>query len=216
MSVTNRTSILSIRILGAMLALGFLLCSICRADVDMLPNLTDTASTPVLNENLQRLDRTLRTQQDAITAIIPIDLTASVTGILPIANGGTGGTGGGVPQGAIIMWSGTIATIPTGYELADGSCSISCPDLRNRFIVGADADVSSVAKSTVTGSALQTSDGVIPAHTHTYVTPYGAAGANPAALADSSSTDPTMTTSSYGTGTKNIATFYALAFIIKT
>jgi hypothetical protein len=43
--------------------------------------------------------------------------------------------GGGVPTGGIIMWSGTIATIPAGWALCDGSNGT--PDLRNRFIAGA-------------------------------------------------------------------------------
>ena len=43
---------------------------------------------------------------------------------------------GTIPVGGIIMWSGTIANIPTpGWALCDGSNST--PDLRNKFIVGA-------------------------------------------------------------------------------
>lgn len=120
---------------------------------------------------------------------------------------------GAVPQGVIVMWSGSIATIPTGWELSDGSCLITCPDLRNRFIVAADADSGGIAMSTVTGSALQTSDGQIPAHTHQYYQPTspGAGGSG----ASYSGTPSLTTTTSYGTGTKNIAVFYALAYIIK-
>jgi microcystin-dependent protein len=40
-----------------------------------------------------------------------------------------------IPIGLIAMWSGSIASIPTGWNLCDGSNST--PDLRNRFIVGA-------------------------------------------------------------------------------
>ena len=43
-----------------------------------------------------------------------------------------------VPIGGIIMWSGTIANIPTGWALCNGSNST--PDLRNRFVVGAHSD----------------------------------------------------------------------------
>ena len=46
-----------------------------------------------------------------------------------------------MPKGGIIMWSGTIATIPTGWALCDGSGTWGgtnpIPDLRERFIVGA-------------------------------------------------------------------------------
>jgi hypothetical protein len=41
----------------------------------------------------------------------------------------------GVPAGGIIMWSGTIANIPSGFALCDGTNGT--PDLRDRFVVGA-------------------------------------------------------------------------------
>ena len=42
------------------------------------------------------------------------------------------------PTGAIAIWSGTIASIPTGWNLCDGSGST--PDLRAKFLRGAPAD----------------------------------------------------------------------------
>lgn len=41
----------------------------------------------------------------------------------------------GVPLGGIIMWSGSIAQVPTGFRLCDGT--FGTPDLRNRFVLGA-------------------------------------------------------------------------------
>ena len=72
-----------------------------------------------------------------------------------------------VPIGGIIMWSGSIANIPTGWALCNGSNGT--PDLRNKFIIGADADVTSVAKTSITGSATQTggtSTAVNVTHSH--------------------------------------------------
>ena len=40
-----------------------------------------------------------------------------------------------VPPGAILMWSGAVDAIPTGWALCDGQNGT--PDLRDRFIVGA-------------------------------------------------------------------------------
>jgi|TARA_R110002126_G_scaffold188974_1_gene337303 hypothetical protein len=40
-----------------------------------------------------------------------------------------------VPAGGIIMWSGSIGSIPSGYYLCDGTNGT--PDLRDRFVVGA-------------------------------------------------------------------------------
>lgn len=42
-----------------------------------------------------------------------------------------------VPTGAITMWSGSLASIPTGWQLCNGTNGT--PDLRNRFVVGAGA-----------------------------------------------------------------------------
>ncbi len=42
-----------------------------------------------------------------------------------------------VPSGVIVMWSGTLATIPDGWALCDGTNGT--PDLRARFILGASA-----------------------------------------------------------------------------
>jgi hypothetical protein len=76
-----------------------------------------------------------------------------------------------LPKGVILMWSGSIATVPTGWALCDGAVhsGVTTPNLTNKFIVGADADVSAVAKTTVSGTALQTggsADAVVVSHTH--------------------------------------------------
>ena len=68
-----------------------------------------------------------------------------------------------VPSGAIIMWSGTLATIPAGWSLCDGSGST--PDLRGKFIYGTLAgvdpgDVGGAVTHTHTYSDL-------PQHNHT-------------------------------------------------
>lgn len=58
-----------------------------------------------------------------------------------------------IPKGGIIMWSGTVANIPTGWSLCDGGSvnGVDIPDLRERFIVGAGG--SGTANTTVTGAA---------------------------------------------------------------
>jgi hypothetical protein len=56
-------------------------------------------------------------------------------------NGATGPTGpagpsaGAVPIGGIILWSGSVASIPAGWQLCDGTNLT--PDLRDKFVVGA-------------------------------------------------------------------------------
>jgi hypothetical protein len=63
-----------------------------------------------------------------------------------------------VPSGGIIMWSGSIASIPSGWFLCDGANGT--PDLRNRFVVGAG---STYAVNATGGSA----DAIVVSHTHT-------------------------------------------------
>ena len=45
-----------------------------------------------------------------------------------------------VPSGGIIMWSGSIGSIPSGYVLCNGSNGT--PDLRDRFVVGSGTSYS--------------------------------------------------------------------------
>lgn len=73
-----------------------------------------------------------------------------------------------IPSGLISMWSGTIASIPTGWVLCNGSNST--PDLRNKFIIGAHSDTAGVAYTTITGSNTTTGgtkDAIVVSHTHT-------------------------------------------------
>ena len=73
-----------------------------------------------------------------------------------------------IPAGVIVMWSGSIATIPAGWLLCNGSNGT--PDLRNKFIIAANADDAGVAKTSITGSATQTGgskDAIVVSHTHT-------------------------------------------------
>jgi len=107
----------------------------------------------------------------AVTGGLALDGNAGTSGqvIVSAGSGNTPTWGSGFPSGGIIMWSGTIATIPSGWYLCDGTNST--PDLRNKFIIAANADDAGVAKTTVTGTASQsggTKDGTLGSHSHTF------------------------------------------------
>lgn len=63
-----------------------------------------------------------------------------------------------VPTGVIVIWSGAANAIPAGYTLCDGT--LSTPDLRDRFIVGAGSTYTVGASG---GSA----DAIVVDHNHT-------------------------------------------------
>lgn len=68
-----------------------------------------------------------------------------------------------VPTGGIIMWSGSIASIPATWALCDGTSGT--PDLRDRFIAGAGG---TYAPNTTGGAnSVTLTMGQMPSHTHT-------------------------------------------------
>ena len=75
--------------------MSILFCSLAYAQIDVLPNLTDDQSLVKTNDNFHRLQSRIRTAEDSITAIYPIDLSlypTTVDGVLPVSAGGTGQT----------------------------------------------------------------------------------------------------------------------------
>lgn len=68
-----------------------------------------------------------------------------------------------IPSGGIIMWSGLISAIPTGWALCDGTNGT--PDLRNRFVVGAGDQYN---RNDVGGAdSVTLSEDEMPRHGHT-------------------------------------------------
>lgn len=174
------------------------------------------------------------TSYSGTTLIVEVALTAGSGTIadwqisLAGARGPTGAAGTPIPSGSILMWSGSIASIPAGYVLCDGTNST--PDLRNRFIVGAGSTyavnatggaTSNTPTITVGSTTLSTAE--MPAHTHTTVTSTGGAAGtgsgNPSPTsADTGSTggggSHTHTGSSSAVPT--LPPYLALAYIMKT
>jgi hypothetical protein len=95
-----------------------------------------------------------------ITGAFRLDGTAGASGQVLLSAGGsnTPTWGNTFVAGMIMLWSGSSATIPSGWLLCDGSNST--PDLRNRFVVGA---TSTYAVGATGGSANAT----LVSHTHT-------------------------------------------------
>lgn len=74
-----------------------------------------------------------------------------------------------MPRGGIIMWYGSIVTIPTGWTICDGTNG--SPDLRNRFVLCAGSTYAVAATGGSATCTLATTN--MPAHTHTGTTDGG-------------------------------------------
>ena len=164
-----------------------------------------------------------------VTGAFQLDGTAGASGQVLLSAGGsnTPTWGSAFVAGMIMLWSGSSATIPSGWLLCDGSSST--PDLRNRFVVGA---TSTYAVGATGGSA----DAIVVSHTHTAtVTDPGhshtipttidvvGAGGNPGYRGGVTTTTSTATTGitvansttgSSGTNA-NLPPYYALCYIMK-
>jgi hypothetical protein len=222
-------------------------------------NIAEGCSPANLNNAIRSLMSVLKNQQDGssgdpftvagtlvssgtldVTGAFKLDGTAGASGqVLLSAGTGTPTWGSGFPSGGIIMWSGTIATIPSGWLLCNGSSGT--PDLRNRFVIGAFSDDSGTAKTTVTGTSTQTGgskDAIVVSHTHTatvtdpghfhsirtfiesgnltYDSGAGVSGAT--RNTDTKTTGITVANSTEGSsGTNaNLVPYFALAYIMKS
>ena len=163
--------------------------------------------------------------------------TLTGTPVAPTAAAGTNTTqiattafvlSNGLPSGSIVIWSGSAASIPSGFYLCDGNNST--PDLRNRFVVGAGSTYS-------VGDTGGSTDAIVVSHTHTasvtdpghYHTVYANPGGSSGAFGGGSSGGATninsdtkytgisvsiSTTGSSGTNA-NLPPYYALCYIMK-
>tara|TARA_A100001388_G_scaffold238823_1_gene193736 strand:- start:651 stop:1229 length:579 start_codon:yes stop_codon:yes gene_type:complete len=169
---------------------------------------------------------------DSLDGIVNITATGTATANLFVG-------GGMVPLGAILMWSGTGSStaVPTGFTLCDGNGGtavngITIPDLRDKFIVGANAVTGS--DSTYPGLSMNQTGGsanaVLPSHTHTqsggstdddggsHVPGSGSAGSGLTNISNAGIDNTgTLKTDGSVSGTNaNLPPFLALAFIIRT
>lgn len=120
--------------------------------------------------------------------------------------------GSGVPAGVIVMWSGSIDNIPSGWALCDGTSGT--PDLRNRFIMGAG---SSYSVGNAGGEASHTlTINEMPAHSHSYNRAVSGSGwgGDDGSQSTGNIVENTGVSGS-GAAHNNLPPYYALAYIMK-
>ena len=137
-----------------------------------------------------------------------------------------------IPVGGIILWSGSVASIPAGWLLCNGA--YSTPNLADRFILGAGnlyaPDAAGGSTDLVVPSHTHTATSTDSGHTHTLV-PNGNSGSpgsgnnfvgsnfTGGAQNTGSSTaiiTTTVATAGVSPTNANMPPYYALCYIIKT
>jgi hypothetical protein len=217
-----------------------------NTDIDSI-NIAEGCAPSGINNAIRELMSQLKDQQTgasgdgftvagtlAITGGVTLDGSAGTTGqvLLSAGSGNTPTWGASFVAGMIMMWSGSIATIPTGWVICDGSNST--PDLRNRFVIGAGSTYAVAATGgsadAIVVSHTHTATVVDPTHTHTQsgttgtdIAYAGTGGdarfnVNLNLTTGSASTGISVTNASAGvSGTNaNLPPYYALAYIMKT
>lgn len=200
-----------------------------------------------IKNTFPNLDAAMTASEDDLNLMTGISGTTPVAGQIVQVNSGLtlelADQADSFPAGGIIMWSGTIATIPTGWALCDGTNGT--PNLTGRFVVHADG--STYAPNDTGGSdSVTLTEANMPSHTHTFsgttnttgahthdvawsaaeggsgagsrVQDYPSTYANSTSSAGDHSHTFSGTTSSTGSGTahENRPPYYALAYIMKT
>lgn len=147
-------------------------------------------------------------------------------------------SGDSIPSGVIVMWSGSTASIPSGWVLCNGTNGT--PDLRNRFIVGVGNSYSVGATGGIAMHILTIDE--LPSHNHTGSTNSTGSHSHNIKLSNSGSKDwksalssmygsyygnsvlqssgnhnHTVTINNTGSGSahENRPPYYALAYIMK-
>lgn len=143
-----------------------------------------------------------------------------------------------LPSGAIVLWSGSIGSIPSGWYLCNGSNGT--PDLRDRFVVGAGStyavDATGGSKDAIVVSHNHTATSSVSDSGHTHTTSAGTTnnqGGGPGTYFNSnggSNYTTTLTSSTATTGISvsttvassgtsgtnaNLPPYYALCYIMK-
>lgn len=133
-----------------------------------------------------------------------------------------GGTGGNIPAGGIIIWSGTADEIPDGWALCDGENGT--PDLRGKFVLGVTTEIDEEGNTAHpigdTGGSEEVTLTVeqIPKHNHTFETG-GSANQYGDYIAKATSSSHNLiwdvTDSGDSQPHNNMPPYYALCYIMK-
>ena len=218
-----------------------------NTDIDSI-NIAEGCAPSGINNAIRELMSQLKDQQTgasgdgftvagtlAVTGGFTLDGSAGTAGqaLLSAGSGNTPVWGAAFVAGMIMLWSGSTATIPTGWVLCDGTNST--PNLRDRFVVGAGTTYAVAATGGSANATLvshtHTATVTDAGHSHNISTYYNAniSGTNINSYSDAVTGPQTNTTQTATTGitvanstegssatNANLPPYYALAYIMKT
>ena len=127
-----------------------------------------------------------------------------------------------LPLGSIVIWSGSVASIPSGWQLCDGTNGT--PDLRDRFVAGARQDSGGIAVTGISGALTKTGGEAkhtltideMPPHSHVYNRAVSGGGWGGDDGSQSTGNIVENTSATGGGAAHNILPpYYALCFIMK-
>lgn len=139
------------------------------AQASQIPQLVTNAAMAAKASELANKTNSARTELLGYISDINLAISSLTNGNVNLNAKITDHTQWLVPAGAIIMWSGAINQIPTGWRLCDGEKGT--PDLRGRFVVGAGNKLSAPLYSVGdTGGYdfITLTEEQIPPHSHKY------------------------------------------------
>ncbi len=135
-------------------------------------NLSGSANVAItaIDDDFNRLDH------NGSTKMVATSGGSTVTGTLAAtALSGNGASLTGIvsiPSGTIFLWSGSTASIPSGWVICNGSSGT--PDLRNEFVVGAGGTYAVDANAGASNVTLANTN--IASHSHSWSANTGAGG----------------------------------------
>ena len=143
-------------VIPAVFLLGF--AHLLRADVQVPHSFSagQAVSAAQMNDNFTALQTGINSLGSTVTT-----LQGTVAAVQSAQ------TNAAIPRGAIMMWSGTIVQIPSGWQLCNGANGT--PNLSDRFILSV-ANASEDPGVTGGANSIALSASQLPSHTHTGTT----------------------------------------------
>lgn len=139
-----------------------------NSDITSLSGLT-TALTVLQGGTGSNTASGARTNLSAQETLVSGTNIKTINGTSLLGSGNIDTTTGVIPSGVILLWSGSVASIPAGWKICDGTSGT--PDLRDRFVVGAGSTYAVAAtggsKDAIVVSHTHTATVTDPGHTHT-------------------------------------------------